>query len=172
METSPLKLLPPPNCSLDRSSSETTVTFDDAEVSSDKTRESELEDGKSERLDEGGEREEPREEETPEQRLHQIASELLQTERAYVARLHLLDQVAAAAPPLYTCKSLRFKRADPRFWLQVFFARLAEEAGRGSFPPEVIKNIFSNISTLYSFHSQFLLPDLESCLRHWYDVRE
>uniref|UniRef100_A0A674PC19 FYVE, RhoGEF and PH domain containing 4b n=1 Tax=Takifugu rubripes TaxID=31033 RepID=A0A674PC19_TAKRU len=124
-------------------SSETTVTFDDTEVSSDKIRDSESEDGKNERLDESGEREEPREEETTEQRLHQIASELLQTERAYVARLHLLDQV--------------------------FFARLTEEAGRGSFPPEVIKNIFSNISSIYSFHSQFLLPDLESCLRHWCD---
>ncbi|TWW64495.1 FYVE, RhoGEF and PH domain-containing protein 4 [Takifugu flavidus] len=149
VETSPLKLLPPANgseaanCSLHRSSSETTVTFDDTEVSSDKIRDSESEDGKNERLDESGEREEPREEETTEQRLHQIASELLQTERAYVARLHLLDQV--------------------------FFARLTEEAGRGSFPPEVIKNIFSNISSIYSFHSQFLLPDLESCLRHWCD---
>lgn len=54
----------------------------------------------------------------------------------------------------------------------MFFARLTEEAGRGSFPPEVIKNIFSNISSIYSFHSQFLLPDLESCLRTWYDVDE
>lgn len=52
----------------------------------------------------------------------------------------------------------------------MFFARLTEEAGRGSFPPEVIKNIFSNISSIYSFHSQFLLPDLENCLRNWYDV--
>lgn len=69
-------------------------------MSSDKIRESELEDVKTERLDEGGEREEPREGETTEQRLHQIASELLQTERAYVARLHLLDQVAHAARPL------------------------------------------------------------------------
>lgn len=144
-------------------------------MSSDKIGDSELEDVKNERLDESSEREEPREEETTEQRLHQVASELLQTERAYVARLHLLDQVGDAARPLYTFKSLRaggFTQADPRFSLQVFFARLTEEAGRGSFPPEVIKNIFSNISSIYSFHSQFLLPDLESCLRHWYDVDE
>lgn len=65
-------------------------------------RDSELEDVKNERLDESGEREE----ETTEQRLHQIATELLQTERAYVARLHLLDQVGDAAPPLYTFKSV------------------------------------------------------------------
>lgn len=31
-----------------------------------------------------------------EQKLYHIASELLQTERAYVARLHLLDQVGTA----------------------------------------------------------------------------
>nr|XP_019947720.1 PREDICTED: FYVE, RhoGEF and PH domain-containing protein 4-like isoform X2 [Paralichthys olivaceus] len=79
--------------------------------------------------------------ESTEQKLYKIANELLQTERAYVARLHLLDQV--------------------------FCSRLTEEAGRGSFPPEVIRNIFSNISCIYSFHSQFLLPDLETCITHW-----
>uniref|UniRef100_A0A8D3D9R5 Uncharacterized protein n=1 Tax=Scophthalmus maximus TaxID=52904 RepID=A0A8D3D9R5_SCOMX len=84
---------------------------------------------------------EPNDEENTEQKLYKIANELLQTERAYVARLHLLDQV--------------------------FCSRLTEEAGRGSFPAEVIKNIFSNISSIYSFHSQFLLPDLETCIAHW-----
>uniref|UniRef100_A0A671YKP8 FYVE, RhoGEF and PH domain containing 4b n=1 Tax=Sparus aurata TaxID=8175 RepID=A0A671YKP8_SPAAU len=84
---------------------------------------------------------EPKDEENPEQKLYKIANELLQTERAYVARLHLLDQV--------------------------FCLRLTEEAGRGSFPPEVIRNIFSNISSIYSFHGQFLLPDLENCISHW-----
>uniref|UniRef100_A0A3B5PZ00 FYVE, RhoGEF and PH domain containing 4b n=1 Tax=Xiphophorus maculatus TaxID=8083 RepID=A0A3B5PZ00_XIPMA len=33
----------------------------------------------------------------------------------------------------------------------------------------VIKNIFSNISSIYSFHSQFLLPDLENCIMHWHE---
>ncbi|XP_035003010.2 FYVE, RhoGEF and PH domain-containing protein 4 isoform X1 [Hippoglossus stenolepis] len=80
-------------------------------------------------------------EESTEQKLYKIANELLHTERAYVARLHLLDQV--------------------------FCSRLTEEAGRGSFPPEVIRNIFSNTSSIYSFHSQFLLPDLETCITHW-----
>lgn len=37
--------------------------------------------------------EEPKDENT-EQKLYRIANELLQTERAYVARLHLLDQVS------------------------------------------------------------------------------
>ncbi|XP_078138099.1 FYVE, RhoGEF and PH domain-containing protein 4-like isoform X1 [Centroberyx gerrardi] len=80
-------------------------------------------------------------EESIEQKLFKIANELLQSERAYVARLHLLDQV--------------------------FCLRLTEESGRGSFPPEVVRNIFSNISSIHSFHSQFLLPDLENCIGHW-----
>lgn len=82
-------------------------------------------------------------EDSPEQKLFNIANEFLQTERAYVARLHLLDQV--------------------------FCFRLTEEANRGSFPPEVVKNIFSNISSIFSFHSQFLLPDLENCISLWDD---
>ncbi|KAK7902001.1 hypothetical protein WMY93_018770 [Mugilogobius chulae] len=35
-----------------------------------------------------------------------------------------------------------------------------------AFPPEVVKNIFSNISSIFSFHSHFLLPDLEKCITH------
>lgn len=54
---------------------------------------------------------------------------------------------------------------------QVFCLRLTEEAGRGSFPPEVIRNIFSNISSIYSFHGQFLLPDLENCISRWWVFR-
>ncbi|XP_037315790.2 FYVE, RhoGEF and PH domain-containing protein 4-like [Pungitius pungitius] len=83
----------------------------------------------------------PKDEEDKKQKLYNIANELLQTERAYVARLHLLDQV--------------------------FCSRLTEEAGRGSFPHDVIRNIFANISSIYSFHSQFLLPDLENCISQW-----
>ncbi|XP_070785484.1 FYVE, RhoGEF and PH domain-containing protein 4-like [Enoplosus armatus] len=96
---------------------------------------------KEEKRKERGGGGEPKDEQNTEQNLYKIASELLQTERAYVARLHLLDQV--------------------------FCSRLTEEAGQGSFPPEVIRNIFSNISSIYSFHSQFLLPDLEKCIRQW-----
>lgn len=52
----------------------------------------------------------------------------------------------------------------------MFCSRLTEEAARGSFPPEVVKNIFSNVSSIYVFHSQFLLPDLEKCISHWWVV--
>ncbi|KAL6478936.1 hypothetical protein MHYP_G00123690 [Metynnis hypsauchen] len=79
--------------------------------------------------------------ETNEQKLYKIANELLQTEKAYVARLNLLDQV--------------------------FCAKLMEEAGKGTFPVDVVKNIFSNISSINAFHSQFLLPDLEKRMGEW-----
>lgn len=46
-----------------------------------------------ERMEGGGD--DSKDEENTEQKLYKIASELLQTERAYVARLHLLDQVSA-----------------------------------------------------------------------------
>ncbi|CAN9508308.1 unnamed protein product [Ophioblennius macclurei] len=98
-------------------------------------------DEKSEENGGGGGGEEIQDEANTEEKIYKIANELLQTERAYVARLYLLDQV--------------------------FCARLTEEAGRGSFPPEVIRNIFSNTSSIHSFHSQFLLPDLEKCICCW-----
>lgn len=50
---------------------------------------------------------------------------------------------------------------------QVFSAKLMEEANKGTFPVEVVKNIFSNISCIYAFHSQFLLPDLEKRMGEW-----
>ncbi|XP_061577336.1 FYVE, RhoGEF and PH domain-containing protein 4a isoform X2 [Cololabis saira] len=79
--------------------------------------------------------------ETNEQKLFNIASELLHTEKAYVARLNLLDQV--------------------------FCAKLMEEANKGTFPVDVVKNIFSNITSIHQFHSQFLLPDLEKRMGEW-----
>lgn len=186
VETSPLKLLPAPtcnelapakvpaNCSLNQSTSDTKITFDHTEHSSEKLRDTEeedctgVEDVRNDKLQQTRETEEQKIEETTEQRLHNIAKELLQTERAYVARLHLLDQVSAVTCTFSLCRTVM---ANPRLSFQVFCARLTEEAGRGSFPPEVIKNIFSNVSSIYSFHSQFLLPDLENCLKCWYDVR-
>lgn len=53
----------------------------------------------------------------------------------------------------------------------MFCSQLADEAARGSFPPEVVKGIFSNVSSIYVFHSQFLLPDLEKCIGHWWGCR-
>uniref|UniRef100_UPI003AAF322F FYVE, RhoGEF and PH domain-containing protein 4a isoform X3 n=1 Tax=Centroberyx gerrardi TaxID=166262 RepID=UPI003AAF322F len=79
--------------------------------------------------------------ETNEQKLYKIASELLHTEKAYVSRLNLLDQL--------------------------FCAKLMEEAGKGTFPIDVVKNIFSNITSIHTFHSQFLLPDLEKRMGEW-----
>lgn len=76
------------------------------------------------------------------QRVFNIANELLHTEKAYVARLHLLDQV--------------------------FCAQLMEEArSRGTFPCEVVMGVFSNICSIYCFHQQFLLPALEKRMDEW-----
>lgn len=57
-------------------------------------KESKGEQSEEKRKEGGGGGGEPPNEETIEQKLLKIASELLQTERAYVARLHLLDQVS------------------------------------------------------------------------------
>uniref|UniRef100_G3VQ90 FYVE, RhoGEF and PH domain containing 1 n=1 Tax=Sarcophilus harrisii TaxID=9305 RepID=G3VQ90_SARHA len=79
---------------------------------------------------------------TVQQKVFHIANELLQTEKAYVSRLHLLDQV--------------------------FCARLLEEARtRSSFPADVVHGIFSNICSIYCFHQQFLLPELEKRMEEW-----
>nr|XP_034983736.1 FYVE, RhoGEF and PH domain-containing protein 4 [Zootoca vivipara] len=79
--------------------------------------------------------------ETNEQKCYNIANELLHTERAYVCRLALLDQE--------------------------FYCKLMDEANRGSFPAEVVNKIFSNISSINQFHSQFLLPELEKRMQEW-----
>ncbi|KAK2893079.1 hypothetical protein Q8A67_013067 [Cirrhinus molitorella] len=86
-------------------------------------------------------KDEDKQEQIKELKLYKIANELLQTERAYVTRLHLLDQV--------------------------FCAKLTEEAGKGTFPVDVVKGIFSNVGSIYAFHSQFLLPDLETRMSQW-----
>ncbi|XP_011353122.1 FYVE, RhoGEF and PH domain-containing protein 2 [Pteropus vampyrus] len=68
-----------------------------------------------------------------------IVQELLETEQAYVARLHLLDQV--------------------------FFQELLKEARSSkAFPEDVVRLIFSNISSIYQFHAQFFLPELQQRL--------
>lgn len=51
---------------------------------------------------------------------------------------------------------------------QVFCTKLMEEANKGTFPVDVVKNIFSNISSIHTFHSQFLLPDLEKRMGEWW----
>ncbi|XP_054037115.1 FYVE, RhoGEF and PH domain-containing protein 2 isoform X1 [Rissa tridactyla] len=71
-----------------------------------------------------------------------IALELLETEQAYVSRLHLLDQV--------------------------FYTELMKEAKNGkTVPEEVVKMIFSNISSIYQFHAKFFLPELQKRMEDW-----
>ncbi|XP_053943888.1 FYVE, RhoGEF and PH domain-containing protein 2 isoform X2 [Cuculus canorus] len=71
-----------------------------------------------------------------------IALELLETEQAYVNRLHLLDQV--------------------------FYMELMKEARNGkTVPEEVVKMIFSNISSIYQFHAKFFLPELQKRMEDW-----
>ncbi|KAJ8370198.1 hypothetical protein SKAU_G00102260 [Synaphobranchus kaupii] len=77
-----------------------------------------------------------------EEKLYKIAIELLETEKAYVSRLHLLDQI--------------------------FFSELLKEArASGSFPEDVVRQIFSNISSIHQFHSHFLLPELQRRMDEW-----
>ncbi|EPY86653.1 FYVE, RhoGEF and PH domain-containing protein 3, partial [Camelus ferus] len=75
------------------------------------------------------------------QKLLHIAQELLHTEETYVKRLHLLDQV---------------------------FCTQLTEAG---IPSEVITGIFSNISSIYRFHGQFLLPELQTRITKEWQVQ-
>ncbi|XP_062481608.1 FYVE, RhoGEF and PH domain-containing protein 2 isoform X1 [Pezoporus occidentalis] len=71
-----------------------------------------------------------------------IALELLETEQAYVNRLHLLDQI--------------------------FYTELMKEAKNGkTVPEEVVKMIFSNISSIHQFHSKFFLPELQKRMEDW-----
>ncbi|KAM6237299.1 FYVE, RhoGEF and PH domain-containing protein 2 isoform 2-T2 [Porphyrio hochstetteri] len=71
-----------------------------------------------------------------------IALELLETEQAYVNRLHLLDQI--------------------------FYTELMKEAKTGkTVPEEVVKMIFSNTSSIYQFHAHFFLPELQKRMEDW-----
>ncbi|KAM4553870.1 FYVE, RhoGEF and PH domain-containing protein 4a isoform 2-T2 [Fundulus diaphanus] len=118
---------PSPPCHTDRTAPESHAEDEDGEKTAEVVQKSE---------DESSEQKE-----TNEQKLFKIASELLHTEKAYVARLNLLDQV--------------------------FCARMMEEANKGTFPVDVVKNIFSNITSIHAFHSQFLLPALEKRMGEW-----
>ncbi|KAH9492864.1 FYVE, RhoGEF and PH domain-containing protein 1 [Bulinus truncatus] len=71
-----------------------------------------------------------------------IASELLQTERDYVGRLHLLHQV-------------------------FFFTLDKENRQQQMFPPDVLRQMFSNTKSIFLFHHDFLLPQLEDRMKNW-----
>lgn len=71
-----------------------------------------------------------------------IATELLTTERSYVAVLHLIDQI--------------------------FHFRVDQEnRAHNMFPQEMIPQMFSNIKSIYQFHHDFLLPQLEARMSNW-----
>lgn len=71
-----------------------------------------------------------------------IAEELLATEKHYVSILHLIDQV------------FQF-RVDQ------------ENRAHAMFPPETVPQIFSNVKSIYKFHHDFLLPQLEARIECW-----
>ncbi|BFZ08564.1 hypothetical protein BsWGS_11603 [Bradybaena similaris] len=71
-----------------------------------------------------------------------IAQELLQTEKDYVAVLHLLHHV--------------------------FYERLDNENGQQSFlPADALNHMFSNTKSIFLFHHDFLLPQLENRMKNW-----
>ncbi|CAG5115912.1 unnamed protein product, partial [Candidula unifasciata] len=71
-----------------------------------------------------------------------IAEELLRTERDYVARLHLLHQV--------------------------FFFRLDNENRQQNFlPADTLQHMFSNTKSIFHFHHDFVLPQLEGRMNNW-----
>lgn len=71
-----------------------------------------------------------------------VAHELLATEKNYVNVLHLIDQV-------FQFRVDQENRAHPMF------------------PPETVQHMFSNIKSIYKFHNDFLLPQLEERMQYW-----
>ncbi|CAL1537499.1 unnamed protein product [Lymnaea stagnalis] len=71
-----------------------------------------------------------------------IATELMTTERDYVARLHIL--------------------------YNIFYVELEKENKFSPFLPDnALPLIFSNIKSIYLFHKDFILPQLEERITHW-----
>ncbi|EZA49970.1 hypothetical protein DMN91_011743 [Ooceraea biroi] len=71
-----------------------------------------------------------------------VARELLATEKNYVNILHLIDQV-------FQFRVDQENRAHPMF------------------PPETVQHMFANIKSIYKFHNEFLLPQLEDRMQDW-----
>ncbi|XP_011302687.1 FYVE, RhoGEF and PH domain-containing protein 1 [Fopius arisanus] len=76
------------------------------------------------------------------QKAQKVAEELLNTENKYVLILHLIDQV-------FQFRVDQENRAHPMF------------------PPETVQHMFSNIKSIYKFHNDFLLPQLEERMKNW-----
>lgn len=71
-----------------------------------------------------------------------VAEELLSTEKNYVNVLRLIDQV-------FQFRVDQENRAHPMF------------------PPETVQHMFSNIKSIYKFHNDFLLPQLQERIQNW-----
>lgn len=71
-----------------------------------------------------------------------IADELLTTEKKYVNILYLIDQI-------FQFRVDQENRAHPMF------------------PPDTVQQMFSNIKSIYKFHNDFLLPQLETRIEAW-----
>lgn len=71
-----------------------------------------------------------------------IADELLTTEKKYVNILYLIDQI-------FQFRVDQENRAHPMF------------------PPDTVQQMFSNIKSIYKFHNDFLLPQLEMRIEAW-----
>ncbi|XP_076447889.1 uncharacterized protein LOC143284778 isoform X2 [Babylonia areolata] len=83
---------------------------------------------------------------TPKDKLHQIALELLTTERAYVQRLSLLHNV--------------------------FYFRIDQEnRTHGFLPGDTLTQMFSSIQSIHQFHNDFLLKEVEERMKNWESER-
>ncbi|KZC12515.1 PREDICTED: FYVE, RhoGEF and PH domain-containing protein 4-like [Dufourea novaeangliae] len=71
-----------------------------------------------------------------------VAEELLATEKNYVNVLRLIDQV-------FQFRVDQENRAHPMF------------------PSETVQHMFSNIKSIYKFHNDFLLPQLQERIQNW-----
>ncbi|XP_014236278.1 FYVE, RhoGEF and PH domain-containing protein 1-like [Trichogramma pretiosum] len=71
-----------------------------------------------------------------------IAHEILSTEKTYVNVLYLIDQI-------FQFRVDQENRAHPMF------------------PPDTVQHMFSNIKSIYKFHNDFLLPQLEERIKAW-----
>lgn len=75
-------------------------------------------------------------------KLRRIVNELVNTEKTYVKNLYLIDQV--------------FQEKIKK-----------ENAKQNLMPPEIIPQMFSNIASIYQFHSGYLLSNLENRVANW-----
>ncbi|XP_050413621.1 FYVE, RhoGEF and PH domain-containing protein 2 [Patella vulgata] len=78
----------------------------------------------------------------PRDKLQCIAEELYRTEKSYVDRLHLLHQ---------------------KFYFRVVQAN----QNQPFMTPDAVNQMFSNVKTIYQFHHDFLLPQLEERMEKW-----